>query len=29
MASNVTQMHRAREGEITPEMRRVAEREGL
>jgi phosphomethylpyrimidine synthase len=29
MASNVTQMHRAREGEVTPEMRRVAEREGL
>ncbi|MBI3858033.1 MAG: phosphomethylpyrimidine synthase ThiC, partial [Planctomycetes bacterium] len=29
MAINVTQMHRAREGEITPEMRRVAEREGL
>jgi phosphomethylpyrimidine synthase len=27
--SNVTQMHRAREGEVTPEMRRVAEREGL
>ena len=27
--TNVTQMHRAREGEITPEMRRVAEREGL
>ena len=27
--SNVTQMHRAREGEITPEMRRVAERESL
>jgi phosphomethylpyrimidine synthase len=27
--SNVTQMHRAREGEITPEMRRVAERENL
>ncbi|MHC4605724.1 MAG: phosphomethylpyrimidine synthase ThiC, partial [Planctomycetota bacterium] len=27
--SNVTQMHRAREGETTPEMRRVAEREGL
>jgi phosphomethylpyrimidine synthase len=29
MATNVTQMHRAREGETTPEMRRVAEREGL
>jgi len=29
MAINVTQMHRAREGEVTPEMRRVAEREGL
>jgi phosphomethylpyrimidine synthase len=29
MAANVTQMHRAREGEVTPEMRRVAEREGL
>jgi phosphomethylpyrimidine synthase len=29
MATNVTQMHRAREGEVTPEMRRVAEREGL
>ena len=29
MAINVTQMHRSREGEITPEMRRVAEREGL
>ena len=27
--ANVTQMHRAREGETTPEMRRVAEREGL
>src|SRR5436190_20463719 len=27
--TNVTQMHRAREGEVTPEMRRVAEREGL
>ncbi len=27
--ANVTQMHRAREGEVTPEMRRVAEREGL
>jgi phosphomethylpyrimidine synthase len=27
--TNVTQMHRAREGETTPEMRRVAEREGL
>jgi len=26
---NVTQMHRAREGEVTPEMKRVAEREGL
>ncbi len=26
---NVTQMHRAREGEVTLEMRRVAEREGL
>jgi phosphomethylpyrimidine synthase len=26
---NVTQMHRAREGETTPEMKRVAEREGL
>ncbi len=25
---NVTQMHRAREGEITPQMTRVAEREG-
>jgi phosphomethylpyrimidine synthase len=29
MSTNVTQMHRAREGEVTPEMRRVAEREGL
>ena len=29
MAINVTQMHRAREGEVTLEMRRVAEREGL
>jgi len=29
MPINVTQMHRAREGEVTPEMRRVAEREGL
>ena len=29
MAKNVTQMHRAREGEVTPEMKRVAEREGL
>src|ERR1043165_4992646 len=29
MAINVTQMHRARTGEVTPEMRRVAEREGL
>jgi len=29
MAVNVTQMHRAREGEVTPEMRRVGEREGL
>ena len=29
MAINVTQMHRAREGEVTPEMKRVAEREGL
>ncbi len=29
MATNVTQMHRAREGEVTPEMCRVAEREGL
>ncbi len=29
MSTNVTQMHRSREGEITPEMRRVAEREGL
>jgi phosphomethylpyrimidine synthase len=29
MAKNVTQMHRAREGEVTPEMRRVAERENL
>src|SRR5438046_7940515 len=29
MAINVTQMHRAREGEVTPEMSRVAEREGL
>ncbi len=29
MATNVTQMHRARTGEVTPEMRRVAEREGL
>ncbi len=29
MPTNVTQMHRAREGEVTPEMRRVAEREGL
>ena len=27
--SCVTQMHRARQGEITPEMRRVAEREAL
>lgn len=26
---NVTQMHRARTGEVTPEIRRVAEREGL
>ena len=26
---NVTQMHRARQGEVTPEMKRVAEREGL
>lgn len=26
---NVTQMHRARRGEVTPEIRRVAEREGL
>ena len=26
---NVTQMHRAREGELTPEMKRVAEREDL
>src|SRR5687767_15541655 len=26
---NVTQMHRAREGEITPEMKRVAAREGV
>lgn len=26
---NVTQMHRARRGEVTPEMKRVAEREGL
>jgi phosphomethylpyrimidine synthase len=26
---NVTQMHRAREGETTPEMRRVSEREGV
>jgi phosphomethylpyrimidine synthase len=26
---NVTQMHRAREGEVTPEMKRVAAREGL
>jgi phosphomethylpyrimidine synthase len=29
MATNVTQMHRARSGEITPEMRRVAQRESL
>jgi phosphomethylpyrimidine synthase len=29
MGTNVTQMHRAREGEVTPEMKRVAEREGL
>ncbi len=29
MPINVTQMHRARDGEVTPEMRRVAEREGL
>jgi phosphomethylpyrimidine synthase len=29
MPKNVTQMHRAREGEVTPEMRRVAERENL
>ncbi|RPH49808.1 MAG: phosphomethylpyrimidine synthase ThiC [Planctomycetota bacterium] len=29
MAANVTQMYRSREGEVTPEMRRVAEREGL
>jgi phosphomethylpyrimidine synthase len=29
MATNVTQMHRAREGEVTPEMQRVAGREGL
>jgi phosphomethylpyrimidine synthase len=29
MSENVTQMHRAREGEVTSEMRRVAEREGL
>ncbi len=27
--ANVTQMRRAREGEVTPQMRRVAEREGL
>ncbi len=27
--SNVTQIHRAREGETTPEMKRVAAREGL
>ena len=27
--ANVTQMHRARQGEVTPEMKRVAEREGL
>ncbi len=27
--ANVTQMHRAREGEVTSEARRVAEREGL
>jgi phosphomethylpyrimidine synthase len=27
MASNVTQMRRARQGEVTPEIRRVAERE--
>ena len=27
--ANVTQMHRARRGETTPEMRRVAEREGV
>lgn len=26
---NVTQMHRARDGETTPEMKRVAEREDL
>ena len=27
--ANVTQMHRAREGEATPEIKRVEEREGL
>jgi len=27
--ANVTQMHRARSGEVTPEMKRVGEREGL
>jgi len=29
MGNNVTQMHAAREGDVTPAMRRVAEREGL
>ncbi|MBI4566340.1 MAG: phosphomethylpyrimidine synthase ThiC [Planctomycetes bacterium] len=29
MSTNVTQMHAARRGEITPAMKRVAEREGL
>ncbi len=28
-AKNVTQMHRARQGEITPQMLRVAERDGI
>ncbi|MCH8066627.1 MAG: phosphomethylpyrimidine synthase ThiC [Chloroflexi bacterium] len=27
--TNVTQMHRARQGEITPQMQRVAERDGI
>ena len=27
--TNVTQMHRARQGEVTPQMKRVAERDGL
>ena len=29
MGTNVTQMHAARNGDVTPAMRRVAEREGL